>query len=139
MDLVTMAKEMRDPADEVRDRWRWVGDAESRVELGAADDERDTRGEADDDWVGDVADVFPETQGAESHEHHAGHYCGEGESDIAVGDDRRGADADEGSRGAGDLRARASEQGDDHAADDGRIEALFGADAGSDGQSDGEG
>ena len=100
-----MIEDVRDTADEVGDRRRGVGDADSGVELRAADDERNTRGEADDDRVGDVADILTETQGAESQEHHAGHHGGEGEANIAVGDDRRGADTHEGARRTGDLHA----------------------------------
>ena len=55
-----------------------------------------------------------------------------------MGDHRRGADADERAGGTGDLYARAAEEGDEDAADDGGVEALLGADAGGDGQAHGE-
>ena len=126
-------------SDEGGDGRRGVGDAESGVELGAADDERDAGREADDHRVRDEADILAEAQGAEGEEHHACHQRREGEAEVAVGDDRGGADADEGAGRAGDLHAGAAEQGDDDAADDGRVEPLFRADPGGDRQAHREG
>jgi hypothetical protein len=109
-DLTEAFAEVLQAAEEVRDRGRGVGDAERRAELGTADDQGDTRREADHDRIGDEADGFAEAQGAEGQEHHAGHQGGQGEAEVAVGDDRRGADADEGAGRTGDLHARAAEE-----------------------------
>ncbi|MNF76621.1 hypothetical protein D3C84_587380 [compost metagenome] len=116
-----------------------LGQTEKILPLPDPDDHPDPGGEADDHRIGDELDDGAEAGDAEEQQHGAGHHGGDLQAVHTVfgGDPRE--NHDEGAGRSGNLQTAAAQQGDQQAADDRGVDALFRLDPGGDGKRHGQG
>ena len=115
-----------------------VCEPEEVFQLADYDGHRDARRETGGDGVGHEADDGAQLEQAHEHKQHAGDQRRRHQPVDAVGRDDAGHDGCEGGGGAGDLHARAAEEGDQESCDNCGVEPLLGTDARCDCQRDGE-
>ena len=108
--------------------------AEEVLDLQRRDHDRDARGEAGRDRVGHELDEAAHAGEAHDDEQHARHQAGEEQAPQAEPGRHRRQQDDERRGRSGDLDARAAEQRDQAARDDGGVEAVLGRHAGRDGE-----
>lgn len=106
-----------------------VREPEEIFQLANDDGHRNTRREARGDGIRNKADDGAQLEQAHNHEQHAGDKRRRHQAVDAVGRDNAGHDGRERRRRSRDLHARAAEERDKEACDDGRVQALFRADA----------
>jgi hypothetical protein len=112
--------------------------AEKGGQLGDGDKDGDAGGEADNERIGQILDDRAQAAHPHQHQQPARHQRGDGQAGHAVLLHNPVHDHNEGAGGAADLHAAAAERGDDEARHYGGIQALFGRDAGSDAEGDGQ-
>lgn len=113
-----------------------VREPEEIFQLANDDGHRNTRREARGDGIRNKADDGAQLEQAHNHEQHAGDKRRRHQAVDAVGRDNAGHDGRERRRRSRDLHARAAEQRDKEACDDGRVQALLRADTRSNRQCD---
>ena len=99
----------------------------------------DAGGEAGSDGVGYEADDGPELERTHHDERDPRDDRRREQAVEPIGGNDAGDDSSEGGGGSGYLNAAAAEEGDQEAGDDGGVETLFGSDARSDAEGNGEG
>ena len=120
--------------------WKWASagatgrQAEEILPLAHEDDDGNAGREADDDGVRDEADDAAELQESHREQHHAGHQRRGLQSRDAVLRRDAGEHRDEGAGRAGNLHARAAEDGCRKPGNDRRVQPLLRLGAGGDGE-----
>ncbi len=117
---------------------RGWGQPEEVLPLTHEDDHGDACRETDDDGIGDVLDHRAQPREPEHHQDDAGHQRGDLQSGDAVLGGNDGQHRDKCPRGPGNLNAGTAEYRGQQRRDDCRIQPLFGAGAGRDGECHGE-
>ena len=123
--------------DEVLGHYR-DGQAEQILQLQRHDDHRDAACEAQHHRLGNVLNQAPQPQQRHAHQNDTGHDSGDQQATKPPGLRDGVEDDDEGGGGARDAVARAAAQGDEEAADDGRVQPVLRRHATGDGQRHGQ-